>query len=163
MIIRAIEFAFLFVGLPTAYWLRWIALPMIPFLILVTLVCVAILLRDKTFDRASLWNAGAVRAGLPRVIALFCVAACGIGALVAVLAPDTLFALVKRSPLLWAMIMVLYPLFSVYPQELVYRAFFAHRYSALFSNTMVRILASSLAFGYMHIVFRNEIAVVMTL
>ena len=58
--------------------------------------------------------------------------------------------------------MVLYPVLSVYPQGLLYRAFFFDRYADLFPGKWTMILASAAAFAFMHIVFRNWPAVALT-
>jgi membrane protease YdiL (CAAX protease family) len=58
--------------------------------------------------------------------------------------------------------MVLYPVLSVYPQGLLYRAFFFERYAPLFAGKWPMIIASALAFAFMHIVFRNVLAVALT-
>jgi membrane protease YdiL (CAAX protease family) len=55
--------------------------------------------------------------------------------------------------------MLLYPLVSVYPQELLYRAFFFHRYQPLFGSGWIMLLASACAFGFVHILFANWLAV----
>jgi len=55
----------------------------------------------------------------------------------------------------WVLIFILYPLFSVYPQELLYRTFFFHRYRPLFGGGWGMVIASALAFGFVHIIFRN--------
>jgi membrane protease YdiL (CAAX protease family) len=52
---------------------------------------------------------------------------------------------------------------SVYPQGLVYRAFFFERYRSLFPNPAVLIAMSAVAFSFAHIIFRNPIAVGFTL
>jgi hypothetical protein len=44
------------------------------------------------------------------------------------IARNNRFALVMKPPPLWAAIIVLYPIFSVYPQETIYRAFLFRRY-----------------------------------
>ena len=75
--------------------------------------------------------------------------------------PDLLFSMIKRSPILWVVVMVLYPLLSVYPQELLYRAYFFHRYEALFGSGWGMLLASALAFGIVHIIFGNWLAVAL--
>jgi len=78
-------------------------------------------------------------------------------------APLTLFDFVKRHTVFWAIVMVLYPVLSVYPQGIIYRAFFFERYRGLFPNTMVLIVMSAVAFSFAHIIFRNPIAVAFTL
>jgi hypothetical protein len=57
----------------------------------------------------------------------------------------------------------LYPVLSVYQQSLVYRGFFSHRYRDLFPHPAALIAASAVAFSFVHIVFRNPIAVSFTL
>jgi len=98
---------------------------------------------------------------------------CGIGARFAVLAP--LIALVtwlafphlflglpRQHPVFWALIMVLYPLLSVWPQEMLYRSLLFHRLRALFPDERVLILVSAVAFGFAHVIFLNWIAIAMT-
>ena len=59
--------------------------------------------------------------------------------------------------------MLLYPILSVYPQGIVYRAFIFERYRPLFSNPILMIAVSAAAFSFVHIIFRNPIAVGLTL
>lgn len=77
------------------------------------------------------------------------------------LAPSLFLSLPRQRPLLWALIMLLYPLLSVWPQEIIFRRFLFHRYEAVFGRWT--IAASALAFGYAHIIFLNPIAVLLTL
>jgi len=160
---RVIEFLALFAGLPSLYRLGLVPIPMIPFLLLITLACAIVLLADSQFDRRRLWNAGEVRKRLPGILRLFVVCAVIVGMVVALAAPAILFSLPRRAPALWLIIMVLYPLLSVYPQELVYRTFLFHRYACVLPRPWMRIAASAGAFGFLHIVFKNELAVMMTL
>jgi len=60
-------------------------------------------------------------------------------------------------------VMVLYPVLSVYPQAIIYRAFFFARYRPLFPNTALLIAMSAVAFSFAHIIFRNPIALTFTL
>ena len=62
-------------------------------------------------------------------------------------------------PGLWAVILVLYPVVSVYPQELVYRVWFFHRYRPALGGEGPALLASALAFGWVHVIFGNGLAV----
>ena len=64
---------------------------------------------------------------------------------------------------MWVLLMIFYPMFLVYPQELVYRTFFFHRYKRFFSNHLMMIGASAVVFSYMHIVFQNAVAIILTL
>lgn len=121
------------------------------------------LLRDRTFDRGSLWRSAALRGHWKHLVLSFAAAAAGLAFLLAWLAPDKLFWLPRHRPVLWAVVMVAYPVLSVYPQEIIYRAFFFHRYRPLFGEGRAMIVASAVAFGFMHVLFRNWIAVILTL
>ena len=68
--------------------------------------------------------------------------------------PPSLFRMPRESPRLWALVMVLYPLVSVAPQELAFRTFIFHRY-APFVRGRGLILLSAALFGLAHIVLRN--------
>ena len=89
------------------------------------------------------------------------VSALTVGA-VAVFDRDNLFALPRENPGLWLLIIVFYPLVSVYPQELIYRAFLLHRYERAFGTGKRAAAASAVAFGFAHLLFGNVIAVVAT-
>jgi uncharacterized protein len=67
------------------------------------------------------------------------------------------------TPLRWAAMLAVYPLISVYPQELLYRAFFTRRYHSLFPRMEMSLLASPLVFAWLHMIFRNHYAVILTL
>jgi len=77
--------------------------------------------------------------------------------------PEALFSLVMRRPQLWLLVMIAYPLISVFPQELIYRAFFFERYRPLFGRGNAMWLGSAVAFSFGHIVFHNMPAVALTL
>jgi CAAX protease family protein len=38
--------------------------------------------------------------------------------------PGNVLAILRHNPALWALIMITYPVFSVAPQEIIFRAFF---------------------------------------
>ncbi len=159
----ALEFSLLFVGLP--FLLRYSPqkLPPLPVLWLTSGLCLVSLLRDPAFDRARLWNPAPLRENLGAILAPFLVGAAALGAGVIYLAPQLLFGFVRANPGLWALVMVLYPALSVYPQGLIYRAFLMHRYEPLFGLSWTIVVASAAAFGLMHVVFRNPVAPALTL
>lgn len=87
------------------------------------------------------------------------------GALVLALivwSPERLFDFPRKDPLLWVAIMILYPVFSVYPQELIYRRYFFRRFALLFHSSAQLVWASAVVFSWMHVIFRNEFALAMT-
>jgi membrane protease YdiL (CAAX protease family) len=124
------------------------------------------LYRDSTFDRNRLWNPAPLAGQLGAMLAIFAVVAAILWLNVHWIAPQLEWSFVRNNPRLWALVMVLYPVLSVYPQGVLYRAFFLHRYAGLFPDTAAGrwalLLASAAAFGFLHIIFRNSLAVGLT-
>ena len=58
--------------------------------------------------------------------------------------------------------MIAYPLLSVFPQGIIYRNWFVHRYRDLFGDSGLMILVAALAFSFVHIIFINWVALVLT-
>jgi membrane protease YdiL (CAAX protease family) len=162
------EFLLLFLGIPLALFFGLATrLPPLPILWAVATYALVVLLRDPAFDCRQLWNIAPLRQQLPQILALFLAAAAIVTILVRQYAPD-LF-LVLTHPRTWALILVAYPLFSVYPQALLYRAFFFHRYRPLLdpvldplTRSSLMILVSAATFALMHILFHNWIALALT-
>lgn len=157
----ALEFALVFVGFPLLIYFRVLPNFPIPYLLAIALVAFFLLRADPSFNRSHLYTWGNVHSLLLPLFLRDALLLALLGAGVRIFAPDLLFALIKRAPLFWALIMLAYPLLSVYPQELLYRAFFFHRYQPLFGSGWTMLLASALAFGFVHIIFGNWLAVVL--
>ena len=79
------------------------------------------------------------------------------------LVPDRFLKFPFERPVFWLIVMVLYPVLSVLPQELMFRSFFFRRYRVLFTNDTMLILASALCFGFTHIVFHNWVSPLLSL
>ena len=75
---------------------------------------------------------------------------------------SSLYTVVLNKPLLWVAILFFYSVFSVYPQELIYRTFFFQRYHSLFKNEMLFIFINAALFSLAHIFFRNGLVMIMT-
>jgi uncharacterized protein len=157
------ELALLFAVGPAALSLgpRWLVLPAI---LTGGGICLAVLLRDPTFPRRRLLEARAARRGLARVL-LRTVAVCTGILLVALIArgPQGLFLLPRTRPGLWLAVLLLYPLLSAYPQEIIFRTFFFHRYGELFSRPAMAIAANAVLFGWAHVMVHNLTAVLLTI
>jgi len=157
-----LELAIFFAILPGLLYRRVLPNFPIPILIGVAVIALLIARRFPNFSLERLFQWSGARAHALSILArdLFLMGALGIA--VWRFAPELLFSLVRKTPILWLAIMVLYPLFSVLPQEFLFRAYFFRRYQALFGRGSAMIAASAIAFGFVHIVFGNWLAVLLS-
>jgi membrane protease YdiL (CAAX protease family) len=152
----------LFVGLPLGYRFSPWRIPALPLLWIVAAYAWWMLRRDAGFDGARLWNAAPLRGALPGMLGIFAIVALLLWAGVHWIAPKLEWSFVREHPALWAAVMALYPVLSVYPQGVLYRAFFMQRYAEIFPQRWMMLLASAAAFAFLHIIFRNSLAVWLT-
>jgi len=157
------ELVLLTIGIPLAFRLG--LMPVHPFVVLWTAAigCTIALVLDRSFDRRQLWNAAELRRLWPTIGTRFAILGTAIAAFTALALPSFFLAFPRENPGIWAMVMVFYPLLSVYPQGVIYRAFVLHRYRPLVPSRTALIAVSAVAFGFMHVIFRNPIAVSMTI
>lgn len=76
---------------------------------------------------------------------------------------EKLFIVVKKNLGFWLMLSAFYSIFSVYPQELIYRSFFFARYSKLIKNRYLFITVNALVFSLAHLGFKNPLVLLITL
>ena len=158
-----IEFLLLFFALPAFFAYTRHRIAAIPALWALTAYCLFILLRDPGFSDRRLWNMAALPAYILPVLALFApVAVIGIVAVWRFAPRGLLLHFPRSKPRQWGLLLVLYPLLSVYPQGIVYRAFVFERYRALFGPPWAIMLASCVAFTYAHVIYRNWLALCLT-
>ena len=159
----AITMGVLFVVLPLLFLalgspaIRFI----IPSLLAVSACCIGSLPKDS---RAALWDFAPVKKHAARIIGRFVVGGLALTSVTYALVPKFFLALPRHHPRLWLLILLLYPLLSVYPQEVIYRAFFFRHALRLLSGLKPAwLLALNVAlFGFAHIVFRNAWAPVLS-
>jgi uncharacterized protein len=156
------ELIVVFLLLPLLLYARVLPNWPIPLLLVVAGYAFWILRQDGGFESDRLVRFSSVWSGFGRVLFRDALLMALIGVAVWLFAPHLLFSLVEHNPVLWAAILVLYPLFSVYPQEFLFRSFFFRRYEPLFGYGSAMIIASAAAFGFVHIVFGNWLAVALT-
>jgi uncharacterized protein len=161
LLLLALEFLLIFFGAPLLIFYR--VVPNLPILYLLIAGSAAFffLRHDPAFHSAQLFSLSSIASNLPRLLLRDAVLLILLGLAVRLFAPHLLFSFVKRAPAFWVLVMLLYPLLSVYPQELLYRAFFFHRYQPLFGLGWAMLVASACAFGFVHIIFGNWISVVL--
>lgn len=139
-------------------------IPNWPILILVVVAVGALLIsrRSPNFSVSQLFQWQGARSQALAILARDAFLMLLLGVAVWQFAPNLLFSFVRRAPILWAALMILYPVCSVLPQEFLFRAYFFRRYRELFGKGYAMIAASALAFGFVHIIFGNWIAVVLS-
>ncbi|MDG1476694.1 MAG: CPBP family intramembrane metalloprotease [Vicingaceae bacterium] len=75
---------------------------------------------------------------------------------------ENLFIVLRKNWIMWITITLFYSIFSVYPQEFLYRTFFFKRYSVLFKNTTVLIIFNAAIFSLAHLAFNNLLVSTLT-
>ena len=161
-----LECLIVFVGLPivVVFDIFNLHLVMIPLFVLL-LPATIWLGRRYGFNASIFWCADkqAERKQLGYVLKRFMVFAVLLVVVTWLVFPSRIFNLPEDYPRFWLLLILLYPIFSVYPQELLYRTFFFHRYQSIFPNPKVMMVMNAVLFGWMHIVFNSLVAVLYTL
>jgi len=161
-----VEWALLFVVTPVVVGLILRSTLWMVFLGLIAVMAAVWLARNGGFSVRHFWRGDSSEVEwrqLKDILLRFSVSAVGLIALVLALFPEKLFEFPRETPLRWGTLLVVYPVISVYPQELLYRAFFVRRYHSLFPRMELSLLASALVFAWLHLIFRNHFAVLLTL
>lgn len=76
--------------------------------------------------------------------------------------PEKLFNLPKGNTVVWVVLCLFYPVFSAYGQEIIYRTFLFKRYRTIFNSNTKLILASALAFSFVHIIYFSVFSILIT-
>ncbi|MGD9790743.1 MAG: CPBP family glutamic-type intramembrane protease [Phycisphaerales bacterium] len=159
---RFVEYVLLFFAIPAAAALRFEKPPVWILIWTSSLTCLVLLLLDKTFDRDRLFNSKEIAPAVPRIVGVWVVAAAALTWLVSEFHRQHLFNFPTSKPWLWMLVMVAYPILSVYPQSIVYRTFIFHRYQSVFPSRWGMIWASAISFSFAHVIFHNWIALGLT-
>ena len=76
--------------------------------------------------------------------------------------PDKLFYVLLQKPYLWLAILAIYSLFSVLPQEIIYRSFFFYRYKNIFKSEKLLLFVNAIVFSLGHLFFQNFLVSALT-
>lgn len=132
-------------------------------LCIIALLCIHVLIKSKLHTlKKFLFTQGLNKSTKILVIRALILAPLLIMTLI-VLNSGILFYHPKENLTVWFSLWLIYPLFSALPQEVIYRTFIFKRYKSLLPNINQRVILSCLAFGFLHIVFRNWQAVVLSI
>jgi membrane protease YdiL (CAAX protease family) len=157
------EFAILFFGIPLImYLVKRFPLPSI-FLIPV-LIFVFFILRYRTdFKWKELVYLRITRKQLIRDGIILSASAVSLLVLVLTLMPGKFLNLPRANPWIWLALGAFYPVFSAYPQEILYRTFIFRRYTKIFPGKWPMIAASGVSFSFVHILYYHPISMLLTL
>lgn len=155
------EFSALFVAAPVAMALLIGTVPLFAALFAFAALSVVLLARTPGFRPRHLLKGQALR-NWPVVVGFALATAAVCFTLVMMLVPERLLDLPRHRPEFWLMIMVLYPLISALPQELIFRALFYRRYGHLFPGPNAALAANAAAFSVAHMFYQNPVAIGLT-
>ncbi|QKF81430.1 CPBP family intramembrane glutamic endopeptidase [Halarcobacter ebronensis] len=152
------EFLFIFIALPLLFFFRYIPITLIVPTLWVLSFYVLFILKDDissfAFDRIEYDE-------LKEVFKRFIIIAFLLSIFTYIFFEERLFSFIEKKPYTYILIMFLYPILSVIPQELIFRKFFLFRYKQIFMPQAL-ILLNALVFGFIHIIFANYIAVIFS-
>lgn len=156
------EFIVLYLGLPLVVMFKIIPLPLLVILLLMGITVHLFLYYDSTFNKKYLFNWKAGKSEIIRIILLFIPLAALMVVFIWQIDKTKLFYLPATNPLFLVMISIFYPVFSIVPQGLAYRALFFHRYASLFPGNALRIVISAILFSFGHILYKNALVLMLT-
>jgi uncharacterized protein len=162
-LIRGLEFLLLFFGIPLIIYsgsvLKRPSLILLP--ILAGLILYFIIKED--FHIKSLFHLNVPKEVIWKNIGLVLLTGVFLTGMVYLFTPENLFNLPRKNTETWLLLFFLYPVFSAYSQEVIFRTFLFTRYKILFRNSYFLILISGITFGFAHIVYYHPLSMLLTL
>lgn len=161
---RLLEFLLIFIVLPVTIVCTKPTGAIFIILWLLAALCMETLKHyHNGWDLKSDWNMpGFTRGAFYIIVGRFIPLALGLVWLTKMLQPEQLFLLPAQKPFLWLIIMLIYPVLSILPQEIIYRSFFMRRYTPLLRDPAHVRIVCALVFGWMHIIMFNWVAMVLS-
>jgi membrane protease YdiL (CAAX protease family) len=161
---RSAEMIAVFFALPIALVPLAGKAPRLLLLAIAALACGITLWRDGSFNRRSPgrtrwhWHTLLKRLSLRATVSVMALTAiqCAID-------PAEVWSPPRREPFEWLGFALVYPFVSACPQEVIYRAYFFHRYACLFHRPGPLVWASAAAFAALHLVYQNPAAPLLSL
>lgn len=156
---RIIEAILLYITLPLLFYWELVPIPKLLALVLFAFYCLFHLWQSGTvyfvvlnfdFREGERWKRMAQRTLLVGVFILL---------LVVWVQPQQLFSMPAEHTVVWINVLLIYPLLSVLPQEIIYRVYFFRRLQNLLPSDKLIVFASAFAFAFLHIIYDNWWAV----
>jgi len=161
-IILAIEFTILFFGVPLFIFFDKNIIHPSSLVLPVIIGLILYFRKQKDFHLGDLVRLNISKQMWIRQIVVLIIIALFLTGFVLVFEPENLFNLPKGNILIWGVLMLLYPVFSAYGQEIIFRKFLFMRYRSLFQNRWLLIFASGVTFSFVHIIFFSVISIIFS-
>ena len=155
---HVLELAVLFVIMPLLYVADVLPVHKVIPLVALLAYCTIVLLVNKPVNP----NRISLAANWKLIALRFVVISVVVFLLIRFYLHGDLFADLQENRKLFYMILM-YPLLSALPQEVIFREFFFYRYGALFRNPSVLVAVNVVLFAFAHIYFGSMIVMVFTL
>lgn len=157
-----LELCILFILLPILLALNiHLTFKLIPIL-LGLIYCLTITIKHKLFTLKSLCALN-IKAHIKRILVLFLITLLFSTIIMYFFNYENLFIVVKENWIMWFTITLFYSIFSVYPQEFLYRYFFFKRYQSIFKKPILLIIVNAFLFSLAHTTFNNLLVSILTL
>ncbi|MDY6792537.1 MAG: CPBP family intramembrane glutamic endopeptidase [Thermodesulfobacteriota bacterium] len=150
-----IPLSFFFIRFQLAFFI-------VPLVFFLALICYFYLRCSRQLVQMQLWTDEHFREDLKKVFITFIPLAAIMTLAALFIIPELFLAFPKSKPEIWLLVMLAYPLLAAYPQEIIFRAFFFHRYGDLFPRRQTLIIVNGLSFGLAHILYGNWLAPVLS-
>ncbi|MCK5135393.1 MAG: CPBP family intramembrane metalloprotease [Bacteroidales bacterium] len=161
-ILSILEFIILFFGIPLVIFVdknfihpSIILLPVLMFIFLILRYTT-----DFRFRELFRWNipkASLIKNSL--IVLMFLLLMLGY---ILVFEKENLFNLPRANPWIFLAMCLLYPVFSAFGQEIIYRTFLSRRYKLLFRKEWQFVVASGTTFSFLHIVYYHPVSMILT-
>lgn len=124
--------------------------------------CVSISIKQQLFSLKSLYTLE-IKKHSKRILILFLITLLVSTIIMYSFNYENLFIVIRKNWMMWIFITLFYSIFSVYPQEFLYRSFFFKRYQTILKSPMLLIVVNACVFSFAHIVFNNLLVSILTL
>jgi membrane protease YdiL (CAAX protease family) len=135
-----------------------------PTLWLSALVCLLVYVKLRSVTPTEpVWRWEALRSfeNWKPLLFKFVIAAIGLTCITLWLLPERFVSFPRENPGIWVMVMFLYPVLSVVPQEFIFRTYFFQRYGDIFTSPRAMVAASAIFFGFSHVILQNWVAIAL--
>ncbi len=156
---RRVEFGLFFGGLPVLLALVMPPHALFPVLLAMTAVGLWLLQRTEGFHWRDLTR-GAL--DLRQALAFAVLVAAVSGVALVLWAPGAAFGLIRARPGFYLVIVLLYPILSAFPQEVLFRALWFRRYGPMLPGGWPGLALNGAAFALAHLMFWNGVVMAMT-